>query len=135
MISNDLGCLQPIAFEKKYLRDAFCSLVPFAQIKKREKHPQRSVTFSGVADWSRFIRNWGNVCYCKSGPQLLQVGVAFKIKNRGRTITNQDGYYKLEQFLLHKKWSFPLRISSVNVTKSAVSCWCRTHIRLFGLID
>ena len=23
---------------------------------------------------------------------------------------------------LHKKWSFPLRISSVNVTKSAVSC-------------
>ena len=28
---------------------------------------------------------------------------------------------------LHKKWSFPLRISSVNVTKSAVSCG-------FGLI-
>ena len=25
------------------------------------------------------------------------------------------------QFTLHKKWSFPLRISSVNVTKSAVS--------------
>ena len=24
---------------------------------------------------------------------------------------------------LHKKWSFPLGISSVNVTKSAVSCW------------
>ena len=24
---------------------------------------------------------------------------------------------------VHKKWSFPLRISSVNVTKSAVSCW------------
>ena len=23
---------------------------------------------------------------------------------------------------LHKKWSFPLRVSSVNVTKSAVSC-------------
>ena len=23
---------------------------------------------------------------------------------------------------LHKKWSFPLKISSVNVTKSAVSC-------------
>ena len=23
---------------------------------------------------------------------------------------------------LHKKWSFPLRISSVNVTKYAVSC-------------
>ena len=24
--------------------------------------------------------------------------------------------------ILHKKWSFPLRISSVNVTKSTVSC-------------
>ena len=24
---------------------------------------------------------------------------------------------------LYKKWSFPLRISSVNVTKSTVSCW------------
>ena len=27
------------------------------------------------------------------------------------------------QLTLHKKWSFPIRISSVNVTKSAVSCW------------
>ena len=26
------------------------------------------------------------------------------------------------QWTLHKKWSFPFRISSVNVTKSAVSC-------------
>ena len=26
------------------------------------------------------------------------------------------------RFSLHTKWSFPLRISSVNVTKSAVSC-------------
>ena len=28
----------------------------------------------------------------------------------------------LVQYVLHKKRSFPLRISSVNVTKSAVSC-------------
>ena len=27
-----------------------------------------------------------------------------------------------ETVLLHKKWSFPLRISSINVTQSAVSC-------------
>ena len=27
-----------------------------------------------------------------------------------------------EEYSLHKKWSFPLRIFSVNVTKSAVSC-------------
>ena len=30
---------------------------------------------------------------------------------------------------LHKKWSFPLRISSLNVTKSVVSC---NQIRIFG---
>ena len=28
----------------------------------------------------------------------------------------------LKYISLHKKWSFPLRISSVNLTKSAVSC-------------
>ena len=27
-----------------------------------------------------------------------------------------------QQVILHKKWSFPLKISSVNLTKSAVSC-------------
>ena len=32
-------------------------------------------------------------------------------------------YFPLyEHLTLHKKWSFPLRISSVNVTKSAASC-------------
>ena len=30
----------------------------------------------------------------------------------------------LKHQTLHKKWSFPLRISSVNVTKSAVSIFC-----------
>ena len=29
--------------------DALCDLVPFAQFKKQEKHPWRSVTFSKVA--------------------------------------------------------------------------------------
>ena len=29
---------------------------------------------------------------------------------------------KMEKNTQHKKWSFPLRISSVNVSKSAVSC-------------
>ena len=31
------------------------------------------------------------------------------------------------QLPLHKKWSFPIRIPSVNVNKSAVFCWFR-HI-------
>ena len=30
---------------------------------------------------------------------------------------------KIDRLSLHKKWSFPLRISSVNVTKSAVFCY------------
>ena len=38
-------------------------------------------------------------------------------------VTNLMLQLLLEQFFtLHKKWSFPLRISSVNVSKSAVSC-------------
>ena len=36
---------------------------------------------------------------------------------------NNPNNPKMNQtFPLHKKWSFPVRISSVNVTKSAVSC-------------
>ena len=31
-------------------------------------------------------------------------------------------YWSLLRHTLRKKWSFPLRISSVNVTKSTVSC-------------
>ena len=30
--------------------------------------------------------------------------------------------YVSRHVTLHKKWSFPLKISSVNVTKSAISC-------------
>ena len=34
----------------------------------------------------------------------------------------QSVLHNIQFNTLHKKWSFPLRISSVNVTKSAVSC-------------
>ena len=37
---------------------------------------------------------------------------------------NYEPYWIVESRTLHEKWSFPLRISSVNVTKSAVSCGC-----------
>ena len=37
---------------------------------------------------------------------------------------------KLVPLPLHKKWSFPLRISSVNATKSVVSCgFCHSYWR------
>ena len=32
-------------------------------------------------------------------------------------------YHKAQKIALHKTWSFPWRISSVNVTKSTGSCW------------
>ena len=34
---------------KQNVCDVFRALVPFVQLKKREKHPWRSVTFSKVA--------------------------------------------------------------------------------------
>ena len=44
------------SFGEKYLEsnnwDALHDLVPFAQFKKIENHPWRSVTFSNVAGWS-----------------------------------------------------------------------------------
>ena len=39
------------------------------------------------------------------------------VKSIRRAMSAKSSYHSL-----HKKWSFPLRISSVNVTKSAVSC-------------
>ena len=38
----------------------------------------------------------------------------------------------LKRVTLHKKWSFPLRISSVNVIKSAINFFCsvKYHIRI-----
>ena len=38
-----------------YICEAFREFVPFVQFKKREKHPWRSVTFSKVAGFSRFL--------------------------------------------------------------------------------
>ena len=34
--------------------DDLCNLVPFAQFKKRENYPWRSVTFNKVTGWSNF---------------------------------------------------------------------------------
>ena len=36
--------------------------------------------------------------------------------------------YRIFDFTLHKKWSFPLRISSVNATKSVVSFFCAVSV-------
>ena len=61
--------------------------------------------------------------------------VCYICKNGFSTDDNNEGYHKVRfhshytgkyraavHDILRKKWSFPLRISSVNVTKSADSC-------------
>ena len=46
--------------DKVIICDALRDLVPFAQFKKREKHPQRSVTFSKVAGLTSHLHNTRN---------------------------------------------------------------------------
>ena len=61
---------------------------------------------------------------------LIPSSVMFRTGGIFKALWNFDEAYserchsqnKLFKHSLHKKWSFPLRISSVNVTKSAVSC-------------
>ena len=41
-----------------------------------------------------------------------------------RSVTGDEKQYQnIKIHALHKKWSFKLRISSVNVTKYAGNCW------------
>ena len=44
--------------------------------------------------------------------------------NDNKTVSRRiiSKFFQTQMWSLHKKWSFPLRISSVNVTKSAASC-------------
>ena len=56
-------------------------------------------------------------------PIVSQAVVKFE-KKKWNIPKKQHKYRKDDKLLwrLHKKWIFPLRISSVNVTKSPVSC-------------
>ena len=45
----------------------------------------------------------------------------FKLNNQGVRVSHQLAYHKPQQNVLHKKWSFPLRISSVNVTEEILN--------------
>ena len=46
--------MKKLSHYEKNVYDALRDLVSFAQFKKREKHPWRSVTFSKVAGWVFF---------------------------------------------------------------------------------
>ena len=69
------------------------------------------------------------VKFLKKQKCLIQTKKLGKARNFLKIInkaikTKLVNYLAVKKFdiLLHKKWSFPFKISSVNVTKSAVSC-------------
>ena len=64
-----------------------------------------------------FLQNTTGSCFCKFC-QLQLTNMYCLLKHCARILVKQ---MLKELQPLHKKWSFPLRISSVNVTKSAVS--------------
>ena len=55
-------------------------------------------------------------CFCENAPLKTHIEILFYHQGLSRKCPNEIKY------ILLKKWSFPLRISSVNVTKSARSC-------------
>ena len=64
-----------------------------------------------------------SVCWC---PNKLTYGIAqliciYTLLHFWYFISSKNSKYFLP-YPLHKKWSFPLSISSANVTKSAVNC-------------
>ena len=72
--------------------EVLCDLVPFVQFEKCREHLWRSVTLQPAT--------------------LLKVTLLVFF-----TFLKLCKWYQITQRTLHKKWSFPLRISSVNVTK------------------
>ena len=55
--------------QNKLICGAFRDLVAFVQFKKREKHPWKSVNFSKVAGFSRFL-NCTNATTSRNAPHL-----------------------------------------------------------------
>ena len=52
----------------------------------------------------------------------------YRLRNSTTKIDFAANAAKFEETALHKKQSFPLRISSVNVTKSAKKLWNWSHL-------
>ena len=80
-----------------------CFCIQFKLINDLQHHFFNGLALHYLFDFSRFL--------CFRHVSLL---------------TNENSSWLISKFVstlaLHKKWSFPLRISSVNVTKSGVSC-------------
>ena len=65
----------------------------------------------------------GNAAYHNTQPQWKKVLKDDEIRaeqNEGGLLKTESSDYPYDT--LHKKWSFPSRVSSVNVTKSAGNC-------------
>ena len=57
--------------------------------------------------------------------ELHENWVKVIVLTKNVTLINNNNYVysdNIKPLTLHKKWSFPFRISFVNVTKSSVSC-------------
>ena len=83
-----------------------------------------SATWCHLFDWISQFSLWNNI-FQKIRDSIFLIKIDFKIYTfviyhcikYARTRQNKG---QSKQVLLHKQWSFSLRISSVNVTKSAV---------------
>ena len=72
-------------------------------------------------------KNWLNLESITAHKRLRHTSMS------SMTATNMSYIYSLPT--LHKKWSFPLRISSVNVAKSVVSCLIWSHLLKKSLME
>ena len=67
------------------LTDDSCDFVPFAQFKKREKNPYRSVTFSKDATWKMRLKitvvhgYFSHFLICINGTKLHQASYIYQI--------------------------------------------------------
>ena len=111
--------------------DALRDLVPILQIKEREKHPWRSVIFSKIANSSMGVFHVFRIVQMAPNRaryhKLISHGMQFVFIIAGKGMRTKG-------YTTHK-WSFLLRISSVNVTKSGNCgfghiCWRNLNRKL-----
>ena len=122
-------------FEKKFMTHIW-------RVWKRNlfQVPKESIDKSFINELTSAIDLWNNnLLYRDVSLKMFMILPNLLLQctcHKSKTIDNKDtlerrlalwrskkGLVIQIQLTLHKKWSFPIRISTVNVTKSAVSCW------------
>ena len=75
-----------------------------------------------VSLWNREKPRLLQSFHTRDAAKTCSIKVSQKAKQVVNMLTTSMDYKKCRP-TLHKKWSGPLRISSINVTKSARNCW------------